>query len=154
MALVIHLVIKTSWNNVKYVPIGQSPARMHHSRDMTMADVTLRLLWRFIWFRGPKTHQHTYYYLCKHVILLSNEPFTVSVMKQLALTQAKWNSPEPPVCAARWKQMLHDPNAGVTDPVLWGTGRDSESASFSSAHWLHQKIFNSSCQTSLCENNA
>lgn len=52
-------------------------------------DIKLRLLQGFVQLRGPKTHEHTYYYLCKHVILLSNEPFTVSVMKQLALTQAK-----------------------------------------------------------------
>lgn len=42
-----------------------------------------------IWLRGSTSQGHTYYYLCKHVILLSNEPFTGSVMKQLALTQTK-----------------------------------------------------------------
>lgn len=66
---------------------------MHHPEvnvlHRTMADIELRLLKGFVWLWGPKTHEHTYYYLCKYVILLSNEPFTVSVMKQLALTQAK-----------------------------------------------------------------
>lgn len=84
---------------------------------------------------APKTHEHTYYYLCKHVILLSNEPFTVSVMKQLALTQAKWTAESSHVYAARWKQMLRNPNTSATDPRR--NRGDFESASFSSAHWLH-----------------
>lgn len=45
----------------------------------------------FIYLSGgsPKTHRLLYYCLCKHVIFLSNEPYTGSVMKQLALTRAK-----------------------------------------------------------------
>lgn len=74
----------------------------------------------FYWLRGPKTHKRTYYYLCKHVIFLSNEPFTGSIMKQLALTQSKWTAESSHVYAARWKQMLRNPNTGVTHPGFSG----------------------------------
>lgn len=89
----------------------------------TMTGIKSRLLDAFFWLRGPKTHEHIYYYLCKHVILLSNDPFTSSVMKQLALTQAKWTAESSHVYAARWKQMLRNPNTGVADP---GFSRETE----------------------------
>lgn len=87
----------------------------------TMTDIKFRILYGFIhlfWLRGPKTHERVYYYLCKHVILLSNEPYTGRVMKQLALTQTKWTAESSHVYAARWKQMLRNPNTGLTGPAF------------------------------------
>lgn len=46
------------------------------------------LLYLFVW-REPSDTRLLYYCLCKHVIFLSNEPYTGSVMKQLALTRPK-----------------------------------------------------------------
>ena len=101
-------------------PVSLSPPWTHHSEvniaHRTKTDVKLRLFLGFVWLGGPETHKHTYYYWCKHVILLSNEPFTVSVMKQLALTQAKLTAESSHVYAARWKQMLRSPNTGRSRP--------------------------------------
>lgn len=105
--------------------------------NVPVPDVKLILLQMLFSSGALKTHKHIYYYLCKHVILLSNEPFTVSIMKQLALARAKWTSEISHVYAARWKQMFHNPNTGITHSVLQRNRRDFESASFSSAHWLH-----------------
>lgn len=96
------------------------------------------LLHKVCKLRDPKSNKHICYYLCKHVVLSSNEPFTVSIMKQLALAQAKWAAESSRVYAAGWKQMFHNPN--ITNKVLQRSRRDLESASFSSAHWLNLKM--------------
>lgn len=67
-----------------------APLRGERSHAGTAPDIKSRLPRGILFGSGaPKTHEHTSYYLCKHVTLLSNEPFTGSTVKQLALTQAK-----------------------------------------------------------------
>lgn len=116
--------------------------------NLAMFDIKRVLLHKLLELRDPRSNKHICYYLCKHVVLPSNEPFTESIMKQLALAQAKWEAESSRVYAAGWKQMFHKPN--ITNQVLQRSRRDFESASFSSAHWIHLKMC---IQPKTSENN-
>lgn len=102
--------------------------------------------------RGPKTHKCIYYYLCEHVILLSNEPFTVSIMKQLALAQDKWTAWELPCLRSEMKADVPQPKHQCNrlrcteeQKGLWVSVILISSLT---------PLENSPGQTSLCENNA